>query len=147
MKDVQEHTGLFVAPSQAEALVRSITEVQADILARDVALENLRSGATAQNPEVQRREAELTSLRRHLKALQEKPDFPASGKVTAGSQFPKAGLEHLRRLRDLQYHTSMFEVLAKQYEAARIDEAKEAPLLQIIDPAIAPDRHSGYSVR
>jgi uncharacterized protein involved in exopolysaccharide biosynthesis len=36
----------------------------------------------------------------------------------------------------------MFEMLAKQYEAARLDEAKTAAIIQVLDPAIEPDRKS-----
>ena len=56
---------------------------------------------------------------------------------------PEAGLEYIRALREVKYHDSLFEVLAKQYEAARIDEAKEAPVIQVVDPAVPPERKSG----
>jgi uncharacterized protein involved in exopolysaccharide biosynthesis len=56
---------------------------------------------------------------------------------------PRAGLEYLRALREMKYHDMLFEVLSKQYEAAKIDEAKEAPVIQVVDPAIPPDRKSG----
>jgi uncharacterized protein involved in exopolysaccharide biosynthesis len=145
MQDVQEQTGLFVAPSQAEVLVRSTAELQAEIAASEVALESLRSGATLQNPEVQRRETELASLRGHLRSIQGSAS-PASRKVTTGAQFPAAEVQHIRRLRELRYHETMFELLAKQFEAARIDEAKEAPVIQIVDSATTPDKPGGISL-
>jgi tyrosine-protein kinase Etk/Wzc len=43
----------------------------------------------------------------------------------------------------VKYHDALFEVLAKKYEAARIDEAKEAPVIQVVDPAVPPERKSG----
>jgi len=55
---------------------------------------------------------------------------------------PEAGLEYARRLRDVKYRETLYELLAKQYEVARIDEAKESPVIQIIDNAIPPDRKS-----
>src|ERR1700690_908440 len=57
-------------------------------------------------------------------------------------QLPDTGLAHLRKMRDFKYHETLFELLAKQYEAARIDEAREAPLLQVVDSAVVPDRKS-----
>jgi uncharacterized protein involved in exopolysaccharide biosynthesis len=42
----------------------------------------------------------------------------------------------------VKYQETIFELLAKQFEAAKIDEAKEAGIIQIVDPAIAPDRKS-----
>jgi len=55
---------------------------------------------------------------------------------------PEAGLEYTRRLREVKYREALFEILAKQYEAARIDEAKEAPVIQVVDRAIPPDKKS-----
>jgi uncharacterized protein involved in exopolysaccharide biosynthesis len=55
---------------------------------------------------------------------------------------PRAGLEYVRALRDLKYNETLFEMLSKQYEAARIDEAKDAPLIQVIDLAVPPERKS-----
>jgi tyrosine-protein kinase Etk/Wzc len=48
----------------------------------------------------------------------------------------------VRKLRDVKYAETMFELLAKQYEAARLDEAKTAAVIQVLDPAIEPDRKS-----
>jgi uncharacterized protein involved in exopolysaccharide biosynthesis len=42
----------------------------------------------------------------------------------------------------VKYHESLFEVLAKQYEAAKIDEAKESPAIQVLDPAVPPEKRS-----
>ena len=63
--------------------------------------------------------------------------------MVATSAIPAAGLEYLRRLRELKYHEFLFEILSKQYEAARIDESQVAPALQLVDAAIAPDKKSG----
>ena len=42
----------------------------------------------------------------------------------------------------LRVEYCLFEILAKQYEAARLDEAKSAPLVQTVDRAVAPERKS-----
>jgi uncharacterized protein involved in exopolysaccharide biosynthesis len=55
---------------------------------------------------------------------------------------PEAGLEYLRKYRDVKYQETIFELLAKQFEAAKIDEAKEAAIIQVVDQAIPPDRKS-----
>jgi uncharacterized protein involved in exopolysaccharide biosynthesis len=36
----------------------------------------------------------------------------------------------------------LYELLAKQYEMARIDEAKDPSVIQVLDPAIEPERRS-----
>ena len=40
------------------------------------------------------------------------------------SERVEAGLEYLRKFRDVKYHEAIFEVLARQFEAAKIDGAK-----------------------
>jgi len=42
----------------------------------------------------------------------------------------------------LKYHETLFEVLARQYEAARLDEAKSGASIQIVDRAVTPERKS-----
>jgi uncharacterized protein involved in exopolysaccharide biosynthesis len=56
---------------------------------------------------------------------------------------PASGLEYMRRVREVKYDEAISEMLAKQLELARIDEAKEGSLIQVIDPAEVPDRKSG----
>jgi uncharacterized protein involved in exopolysaccharide biosynthesis len=51
-------------------------------------------------------------------------------------------LENIRRLRDLKFHELLYEMLAKQYEIARIDEAKNAPVIQVVDRAIPPEKRT-----
>jgi uncharacterized protein involved in exopolysaccharide biosynthesis len=53
-----------------------------------------------------------------------------------------SGLDNLGRLRDVKYYEFLYELLAKQYELAKIDEAKDATIIQVVDKAIEPDRKS-----
>ena len=48
----------------------------------------------------------------------------------------------MARVRDFKYHETLFELLAKQYEIARVDEAREGAVLQVMDPATVPERKS-----
>ena len=53
---------------------------------------------------------------------------------------PEASLEYVRKLRDVKYYETIFEILARQFESAKLDEAKEGALIQVVDPAVPPDR-------
>jgi uncharacterized protein involved in exopolysaccharide biosynthesis len=55
---------------------------------------------------------------------------------------PEAGLEYVRKLRDVKYNETVFDILARQFELAKLDEAKQGALIQVVDPAIPPDRRS-----
>jgi uncharacterized protein involved in exopolysaccharide biosynthesis len=66
----------------------------------------------------------------------------SSGRDNAGSVGKADGMENLRLLRDVKYFETIFELLAKQYEIARIDEARDASLIQVLDKAVEPERKS-----
>jgi len=59
------------------------------------------------------------------------------------SALPSAAMEYADRLRDVKFNEAAVEAIGKQYEIARLDEAKDAPLVQVIDPALPPTRRSG----
>ncbi len=45
-------------------------------------------------------------------------------------------------MRDVRYHETLFELMARQYEMARVDEAKQGQAIQVVDQALVPDRRS-----
>jgi len=52
------------------------------------------------------------------------------------------GLEYLRAEHELKYRQAIFDLLIKQYDAARLDESKQAAVIQVLEPAIEPDRRT-----
>jgi tyrosine-protein kinase Etk/Wzc len=55
---------------------------------------------------------------------------------------PEAGLEYLRGFRDVKYHETVFELLSRQFELAKIDEARDSSLIQVLDQAVVPEKKS-----
>jgi tyrosine-protein kinase Etk/Wzc len=85
---------------------------------------------------------ELAGLRAQLTKLGGIGSGTGSELVLPKGQIPQAGLEYVRRLRDVKYYEKIFEILAQQFELATLDEAKEGAMIQVVDPAIVPDRRS-----
>jgi len=52
----------------------------------------------------------------------------------------QASLDYVRALREVKYRETVQDLLTRQYEGARVDEARQGALVQVVDPAIAPDR-------
>jgi tyrosine-protein kinase Etk/Wzc len=143
LKNTQERTGVLQVNSQVDAIIRSMSQVRAEIASREVALSSLKNAATDQNPEVVRQEAEVGALRDQLRNLEASNQSGRPGDaLIPTARVPKVGLEYERALRDFQYNQTLFELLSKQYEIARIDEAKEAPIIQVVDAAIPPEHRS-----
>jgi len=104
----------------------------------------LLASSTEQNPDVQRLRHEISALQAHLSKMQDDQRRlqPGDTRIPAG-RLPGEALDYTRKLRDVKYHETLYDLLSKQYEAARIDEAKSAPLIQVVDHATPPDKKSG----
>jgi uncharacterized protein involved in exopolysaccharide biosynthesis len=97
--------------------------------------------ATAENAQLVQAQQELDGLRAQLAKLGGSEDS-ASSLIVPKGKVPEAGLEYVRKLRDVKYYETIFDILARQYEVAKLDEAKEGAIIQVVDPAIVPDKKS-----
>jgi tyrosine-protein kinase Etk/Wzc len=141
LKDTQQFTGLVEPTGQAEALIRSASQLHAEILNRQAELAGMRTYVADENPRLQIVSHELAALRAELATLEKGEHLSGTPEVPVG-KLPQAALAYLRKYRDVKYHEGLYEALAKQYEAARLDEAKAAPLIQVIDTAVIPEKRS-----
>jgi len=130
----KESSGMQVTAVIAESGVRASAELRAQLAAREVQLQALSRFATPQNPDLQRISSELSAMRAQL-AKQEQ------GSGTSGQATPTQQAA-VKAYREIKAREAMMGVLTAQYESARVDEAKEGPLVQQVDVATAPERKS-----
>ena len=144
LQKTQEKTGIIELTGQSAMAIRTIAETGAELRSREVELQSMRSYATDQNPAINQLQTEIATLRQQLSALEnnQKRMLPGDTQLPAG-RVPKEGLEYIRKYREVRYHQTLFDLLSRQFEAARIDEAKSAPIIQVIDHAVPPDKKSG----
>jgi len=146
LRQVQERTGVIQPDAQTRALVGAVAELRASIAAKQVQLQSLRTYATESNPDVKRAERELAELQAQSAKLSQMErsgtDLGTGDLQVPTRRVPEANLEYLRAVRELKYHESLYDFLAKQLEAARIDEAKDAVMVQVVDRAVEPERKS-----
>ncbi len=143
LKATQERTGLILPEAQGKAIIEAVAQTRAQIAMREVAVRTMSSFSTDQNPELIRQKQQLAGLRAQLDKLEHTSGLGSNNVQVPTGKMPQAELEYLRCLRELKYHEALFEFLSKQLEAARIDEAKNAVLVQVIDAAVEPERKSG----
>lgn len=141
LKRTEQSTGMIQLDSQARALIESAAALRAQITAKEVQIQGMSAYATGDNSELVQAQQELDSLRSQLAKLGGSEENPDSLILSKG-QVPQAGLEYVRKLRDVKYYETIFDILARQFELAKLDEAKEGALVQVVDPAIVPDRKS-----
>jgi uncharacterized protein involved in exopolysaccharide biosynthesis len=142
LKDFREAKGLLNPEGQATLTVSAAASIHAQITAREVQLAAMRTFATAENPDVVRIQQEIAGLRSELARMEKNANRGKGDVLVPVGKAPGIGLEYIRRFRDVRYNEALFELLAKQYEIARIDEAKDATLIQVLDQAVEPERKS-----
>ena len=146
LQGAEQSTGAIAPSSQTSLVIQRISELQAQISAREVQLDSLRLSSTEQNPDVIHLNSELAVLRSQLRALESGGKGHIPGDVLLTSQsVPSAQLTYNRKFRDVSYQNYLVDLIERQYEAAKLDEAKAAPLIQLVDRARPPERKSGPS--
>jgi uncharacterized protein involved in exopolysaccharide biosynthesis len=145
LRKTAEKTGIIHLNGQAESIIRSLATLRAQIASREVQIDSIGMFATDENPVAVKAREEIHALREQLSKLEKDPRNPELADTVGipAGRLPAVGLEYARKLREVKYHETLFELLAKQYEAARIDEAKAAPVIQVVDRSVPPDKKSG----
>jgi uncharacterized protein involved in exopolysaccharide biosynthesis len=131
--------GLAQVDAQGRSMIAVTARLRAEISVKEVQLGAMRTFAAEGNPELQRTQQELEALRRELSRVEGSSSVAAIGR---GDTSGNRGLDNLGLLRDVKYYEFLYELLAKQFELAKIDEAKDATVVQVMDRAIEPDRKS-----
>jgi len=129
--------GIAQVDAQGRSMIEVTARLRAQISAKEVQLGAMRTFAAEGNPELQRTQQELEALRRELARVEGSSPV---GVLPKGDDAGNSGLDNLGRLRDVKYYEFLYELLAKQYELAKIDEAKDSTVVQVMDRAIEPDR-------
>jgi tyrosine-protein kinase Etk/Wzc len=128
---------------QASLTISAAAGLQAQIAAKEVQITALKSFATQDNPDLYRAQEELAGLRVQLAKVGRGGSSDPGDVLLSMGKAPAQGAEYLRKFRDMKYYETLYELLARQYEIARIDESKDATLIQVLDRAVPPERKSG----
>lgn len=114
-----------------EAAIKAIAELQAMVAAQEVKVASMRGYLTESAPEFKQALTELSALRAQF--------------VRAETSSPSAkgnDSDYIARYRDFKYFETLFELFSKQFELAKVDEAREGANIQIVDVATPPERKS-----
>ena len=140
MKTFQEKTGVIRIDEQAKAVMEGIAQLRALIAEREIQIRVMKTYATSHNPDIQRTEEELKGLREQVSKLEKTDGSGNPDVILSTDRMPSIGTAYIRKLREFKYNEALYEILLKQYELARLDEAKDAPIIQVIEKAIPPEK-------
>jgi uncharacterized protein involved in exopolysaccharide biosynthesis len=141
LKKTGQKTGLIQLDSQTRATIELLADLRGQIAAKEVEINAMRSFATGENPDLQMAEQQLAGLRSQEEKMGAASEGASNALIPKGSM-QEAGIEYIRKLRDVKYFETVFDLLARQYEIAKVDEARQGATVQVVDRAIVPDRRS-----
>jgi capsule polysaccharide export protein KpsE/RkpR len=130
-------------PEQTRAMVESGAMLEAQVIAAQSELEGLQQVYTANNVRVRTAQARLSELQRKLQQMGGAADGSAARSSGPNDQqlyppirqLPLLGVEWADLYREVKIEETVFQLLTTQYELARMEEARETPVLNVVDPA------------
>ncbi len=142
LKQTELSTGFVQIDAQARALIGSAATLRAQMVAKQIQIDAMKAYAGQGNPDLQEQENELAGLRAQFGQLTGSNGSSPDDLFLSKGNVPEAELEYARKLRDVKYNEAIFDALARQLEIAKIDEAREGGFLQVVNPALTPERRS-----
>jgi tyrosine-protein kinase Etk/Wzc len=142
LRNIQKDTGIIQLEGQVRGIISTVAQLEGTIAVKEVQLGSMRSFATNNNPEVIRLQQEIQGLQGQVEKLKRGPESRNGDALVSTSKLPDIGVEYIRGLRDVKYNETIFELLSKQYELAKIDEAKETSNIQVLDKAVPAEKRS-----
>lgn len=135
---------------QGHAMLQAAATVEGQLIAAQTELQELRQLYTDNNVRVRATEAKVDELRRQLKKLggtAPAPDATGTASNTDEDypsirELPALGVPYADLYRRVKVQESIFETLTKQYELAKLEEAKESLSVKVLDPANFPEKKS-----
>ena len=121
-----------------QAAIEGMAKLKAAITAQEIKLASMRGYLAESAPDFKQAQTEMAALRSQMvRAESEEPaELPApAGKATGGSNY-------IATYREFKYFETLFELFSKQFEMAKLDEAREGAVIQVLDPAQPPERKS-----
>ena len=134
--------------SQAKAMIEAGAELEGQLIAAQTELQGLRQIYSDGNMRVRATQARVDELKRQLQKIggsysqgTTAPD-EASQLYPSIRQLPLLGVSYADLFRDTKVEETIFEVLTKEFELAKVQEAKETPSVKVLDaPDIPEKRH------
>ena len=142
MKQTQQRTGIIDVEGQGRSMIASAAVLRGQLAAKQIEIRAMREFAAEGNPDLQRSQQEEAGMEGQLAVLDAANDRKTGDLVAPKGTATQAGLDYSRAMREVKYRETIVDLLTRQFEGARVDEARQGALVQIVEPAVAPDRPS-----
>jgi uncharacterized protein involved in exopolysaccharide biosynthesis len=145
-------------PNQTRAMVDAAAHLQAEQIAAQSEVDSLRliygdtnvrlRAAEARAAELQRQLVKMSGTSAPLPKEGDKNSEDASANADSGElypplrQLPRLAVPYANLYRRVRVEETIYELLTQQYEIARIQEAKDVPVVSVIDMPGIPEKKS-----
>lgn len=133
-------------PAQGKAMVAAAATLQGELIAAQSELSSLQQIYSNHNVRVRAAQAKVTELEKKLNEIggagtqqqlqSENSLYPSIRKL------PLLGVTYADLYREMKTQETVYELLTQQYELAKMQEAKEIPVVKVLDPARVPTKKS-----
>src|SRR5262245_11419201 len=151
LREFQERNRAIVLQDQTKGAIEAAARLKGEIVAAEVQLQVMRSFATDANPDIQSLKRRIDEMNRQLGQMQYGDGKSRTATAGGGDRrdfsvpfvrVPELGLELVRLTRDVRVQETVVTLLTQQLEQARINEARDLPVVQVLDQAVAAERPS-----
>ncbi len=141
LKEFQEKNKAIRIDDQASAIIGAIATLKGELASKEVELGVLLSAQTDRNPQVIAMREGIAQVKDQISKLERSPEGKkiSDDIFLATSEVPELGVQYARLLRNFKVQETLFELLTKQYEISKINEAKNTSTIQVLDSAIPAD--------
>lgn len=138
------NSGLISVDTQSKAILETTAKLRASISAKEIQIKSIQTFHTPNSPQYKSAYQELNSMKNELEKLESGSNKASAEQLenqnfANGKKNVQSGTSNFQLLRDVKYNQMLYELIAKQYELAKIDEAKDMPSIQVLDRAIEPE--------
>lgn len=138
LKSFQLKNKVVDVPAQTQASIAGVANLKAQLAVQEVQLASLSRLFTDESQEVKSANASISSLKRQIAGLESNTSSTSS--IPSMGAVPALGEQYLRLMREFKMQEAIVELLAKQYEIAKINEANDVSAIQVIQSARVPDK-------
>ena len=135
---------------QGKAMIGTAAQVESQLIASQTELQAMRQLYTEDNARIRTAEARVSELKRQLQKLGGTSDQPSDPASSTGQdaqypsirQLPGLGVPYADLYRRVSVQEAVFVTLTKQYEMAKLEEAKESLSVKVLDTPQVPEKKS-----
>ncbi len=139
LKKFQLKTGSIKIDEEAKAAIEEVSIIRAQISAKEIQLKVMKSYVTPENPEYKTLVDEISALKEQLSKLQSKVPDDDESKLST-KKVSVYGIEYIRKIREFKFNEAMYELMLKQYESAKLDESRDASVIQTVENPEIPQK-------